>query len=257
MLKLTRAKREIQRINNTLLDKTVFKLELKLYRYKTEEETNVVYPSDEGDFLLLLKMATITDSTNTMISVASIIGIYTIEHQYVEMRSNTDYRFHGRKFNLFLRAVLIHVLPLLTPRIRTICSHSTNPISTYVMCKYFKATNSDLSAYLSKNELSPDTISYQDIKSFHEWFKINNAFNGQSALEYLNTMVEQFTKLHNKSITLSMLGFNSESEGIRFVKTTMDFSGALTLTSNVDDTCYNSSFATVVAILKKTNILNS
>lgn len=256
-MKLTRAKREIARINNTLLDKTVFKLELKLYKYKTEEESNVVYPSDEGDFLLLLKMATITNNTNTMISVASILGIHTIEHQYVEMRSNTDYRFHGRKFNLFLRAVLIHVLSLLTPRVLTICSHSTNPISTYVMCKYFKAFNSELYTYLSKNELCPDTISFQDILSFYEWFRLNDPSNNQSALEYLNTMVAQFTKLHNKSFTLSMLGFNSELEGIRFVKTTMNFSRAITLTLNIDDNCNASSYAAVVAILKKTNILNS
>jgi hypothetical protein len=106
----------------------------------------------------------------------------------LEISSKTNEAYEGKKYNLLLRSVCFAVAPLITYTkpgaitrsrsstrsnktmsnkrtkllsqtnpvysVRSIVSYALNPISTFLLVKYFNAYNQDLSEYLDKNNVT-------------------------------------------------------------------------------------------------------
>ena len=93
----------------------------------------------------------------------------------VDFSSKTDPVFEGRKYNLFLRAVLC----ILTPHIKitrngihhrlgNLISRAIHPVSIYLLVKYFHAKNDRMDEYMEQNQLSYSTITLDDVRDFYD-----------------------------------------------------------------------------------------
>ena len=95
----------------------------------------------------------------------------------LEFSSKTDPMYEGNKYNLLLRSILIILCPFIkikTPDsykydvINMIVSRAINPISIYLLAKYFHAYNDLLETYMTENDLEYDDLTFDNIKDFYD-----------------------------------------------------------------------------------------
>ena len=104
--------------------------------------------------------------------VSSIACKINPDTHCVEFSSKTHKDYEGKKYNLLLRSAFILLCPHITyndgQHITTILSRAINPISIYLMVKYFYSENDKLTKYMNDNNLNNDTLSYDDAVDFYE-----------------------------------------------------------------------------------------
>lgn len=79
-------------------------------------------------------------------------------HGAIEISSKTDPQFEGRKFNIWLRVCVLLIAKRLGASVIT--SRAVNPISIFVMSKYFHATNPELDEYMHDHSISELTLEH-------------------------------------------------------------------------------------------------
>ena len=104
--------------------------------------------------------------------VSSIACKINPDTHCVEFSSKTHKDHEGNKYNLLLRSAFILLCPHITytdgQHITTILSRAINPISIYLMVKYFYSENDKLTNYMNDNNLNNDTLRYDDAVDFYE-----------------------------------------------------------------------------------------
>jgi len=104
--------------------------------------------------------------------VSSIACKINPDTHCVEFSSKTHKDHEGNKYNLLLRSAFILLCPHITyndgQHITTILSRAINPISIYLMVKYFYSENDKLTKYMNDNNLNNDTLTYDDAVDFYE-----------------------------------------------------------------------------------------
>lgn len=199
---------ELKTINETLQQRcgSSYKLKLSLFGRRSPQSTVYDDTSDAKDLLLCLY--------NGKGCVSSVTGRYAKSSHSMELLSKTAPEYEGLKFNLFLRTVFMYLMCFFRPAIKTIVSHSMNPISTYAMYKHYHASNPDLEEYVKKHHLSPSTFKLEDAKRVHTYVneKYNTVKHAQQELEY---MLEEGT-------LEEVGGWETEEEAIDFIMKTMN-----------------------------------
>jgi len=126
----------------------------------------------------------------------------------VEISSNTDKIYENKKYNKLLRAVIIMLVYCLNIDMDYIISNAVNPISAYLLVKYFKAiipnneTNESFYNFIKKNdiELNEET----DYKKVFNMFNQNEEFilsvYVPNKTEIVNYIMEQYTNIIDEII---------------------------------------------------------
>lgn len=151
------------------------KLELAIYdNVKTNEELQSasLYDDDsDPDFVICLNYK--KDDTKNCIS--SISCKINKENFSVEFSSKTEKIYEGKKYNVILRSVLIILCPYIKIKIddtyhniSEIISRAINPISIYLLARYFHAKNDLLEAYMEENSLEYDKLTFENAKDFYD-----------------------------------------------------------------------------------------
>ena len=122
--------------------------------------------------------------------------------KHIEISSETNESYLKLKLNKILRAVIIYIATDLYPEISSVLSVSINPISAYLMIKYFKAD-----IYIPK----------QDLKTGDE-FNLE-CYDIQHSIKSDFSSIKQFVQdnktLHNKTL-LTVVKINKISKAIAF-----------------------------------------
>ena len=119
-------------------------------------------PDVSGDFILCLNYR------NQCVS--SITAIKT-ESGGVEFSSKTQTRYEGNKYNLLLRSCLIllcQYIKINNIPVSFVLSRAINPVSIYLLAKYFHAQNEQLETWMEENESSYDALTPQAIQEFYD-----------------------------------------------------------------------------------------
>jgi hypothetical protein len=152
----------------------------------------------------------------------------------MELLSKTDTKYEKLKYNLYLRTIFIYLMCFVRPRIKTIVSHATNPISTYTMYKHYHATNSDLTEYIKDHGLQPDTFTVADAHHFHDYVANKYKQTLESAEQELENMLEYCSETLGTECGITDLGWATKEEAIEFILSTMNVT-TITLELNLDD----------------------
>ena len=204
-------------------DSSKYYLDLSLYKYRDKDA--VVYDQKTNyDIILCLYY--------NKKCISSVVGRYHASDSSMEILSTTQTDFENKKFNLYLRTAFIYLMCFVRPTINKVFSFSVNPISTYTMYKYYRASNEDLDQFAIDNNVTPDSFTVEDAKKFHEYFISKNKKTEESAELELNEMMEDYS--------LEELGWNSKEEAIEFIMNTMNvetipLSLSLQTTPNVEE----------------------
>lgn len=215
---LAGTRNELQTINKSFQSKcgATYKLELSQYKYRNLE--SVVYDETSNEYDLILCLY------HGQKCVSSVTGKYNTSDNSMELLSKTAPEYEGLKFNLYLRTIFIYLMCFVRPTIKTIYSHSLNPISTYAMYKHYNASNTDLEEYARERGLTPDTFTLADATQFHTYFTEKYRTH-EHAKEELEGMLEDYS--------MEDLGWETEEEAIAFIITTMPVQ-AITLKLNLE-----------------------
>lgn len=154
-LNLTNAKMKLLKLN-TLLEKKCDNLSLHLdYVYNQHPPTNRLVPLNNpknNPSALILCLY------NDYGCVSSII--INIVDGSITIDSNTDTGFEGKKYNKLLRCTIILISLLLSEHIERVTSLAIDPISVYLLIKYFGGIvphiedNIDFFNFLEKNGIT-------------------------------------------------------------------------------------------------------
>lgn len=92
----------------------------------------------------------------------------------VTINSKTDTLYENKKYNKLLRCVSLLIMQLISPTITKLTSHTVNPISTYILMKYFggridPAMDKDFFKWMTDNNVVLDPSNYRHI--FNEYYK--------------------------------------------------------------------------------------
>jgi|688.fasta_scaffold234681_3 hypothetical protein len=173
-LKFTRS--PLSKINAKLKSICGTKLEIEIYdNIKNNVTLNAISlydPESNPDFVICLNYANNTTKHKNCISSISC----KINNDFsLEFSSKTENIYEGNKYNLLLRSVLIMVCPFIKVKtgdvyneINSIVSRAINPISIYLLAKYFHANNELLEEYIEENNLQYDTLTFDNISDFYD-----------------------------------------------------------------------------------------
>jgi hypothetical protein len=173
-LKFTRS--PLSKINAKLKSICGNKLEIEIYdNIKNNVTLNTISlydPESNPDFVICLNYANNkTKSKNCVSSISCKIN----NDFSLEFSSKTENIYEGNKYNLLLRSVLIVVCPFIKVKtgdvyneINSIVSRAINPISIYLLAKYFHANNELLEEYIEENDLQYDTLTFANISDFYD-----------------------------------------------------------------------------------------
>lgn len=140
--------------------------------------------------------------------ISSIVLDINEKDRSVEISSNTDKIYENKKYNKLLRAVIIMLVHSLNIDIDYIISNAVNPISAYLLVKYFKAiipnneTNESFYNFINNNniELNEET----DYKKVFNMFNQNAEFilsvYVPNKREIVNYIMEQYTNIIDEII---------------------------------------------------------
>jgi len=205
---LAGVRNELRMINDDLNSKcdASYRLEISQYRYRDAEAAVYDELSNEYDIILCLY--------HGPKCVSSVTGRYNQFKQSMELLSKTAAEYEGLKFNLYLRSIFIYLMCFVRPSIKTIYSHSLNPISTYAMYRHYHASNPDLQEYVRYHRLTPETFTLADAQKFHIYFTEKYRQTPESARKELEEMLEEYS--------MEDLGWETEEEAIEFIIATMN-----------------------------------
>jgi hypothetical protein len=174
-INLMRARSQLQSLNRRIKDICRNNLEIVVYtdiNENPEINTIAVYDKDAiPDFVLCMNHI----HNKQKHCISSISCKVNPEDFTVEFSSKTDPKYEGKKYNVLLRASLLLLSPYIqimvgetSHRIHTVISRAINPISIYLLAKYFHAYNEKLEEYMEDNELAYDSFTMKDAKDFYE-----------------------------------------------------------------------------------------
>lgn len=166
-INITRTRSTLNQLNSILRQKCKSLLSIKIYSGNelTSDILNMTYDKQGTiDFVICLDFR--------YECISSIACKINPDTHYIEFSSKTQKVHEGNKYNLLLRAALILLCPHITyndgQHITSILSRAINPISIYLMVKYFYAENDKLTKYMDENELNNDTLRYDDAVDFYD-----------------------------------------------------------------------------------------
>jgi hypothetical protein len=92
----------------------------------------------------------------------------------VSINSKTDSLYENKKYNKLLRCVSLLIMQLISPTITKLTSYTVNPISTYILMKYFGGRidpigHEDFFKWMDDNKLVLEPSKYRKI--FEEYYK--------------------------------------------------------------------------------------
>lgn len=220
---LANTRAELKRMNEVLHSRCgpTYKLKIDQYRYRDPDAAVYDEAGGKFDYDIILCLY------HGPKCVSSVTGRCNQKNGSMELLSKTASKYEGLKFNLYLRTIFVYLMRFVRPTIKTIYSHSLNPISTYAMYKHYHATNPDLQEYVKTRGLAPDTFTLADAKSFHEIFTEKYKQTEESAREELEAMMEAY-----EVDDVEELGLGTEEDAIQFIMTTMNVH-AITLELNL------------------------
>jgi hypothetical protein len=228
LISLAGIRNELIKINANLQDKCNASYSLNMMQYKHRDVDAVVYDETSNKYDLILCLY----HENKCIS--SITGRYDKTENSMELLSKTDSKYEGLKYNLYLRTIFIYLMCFVRPKIKTIVSHATNPISTYTMYKHYHAINADLIEYVKDHGLQPDTFSVADARHFHDYVANKYKQTLESAEQELEDMLEDCSETFGTECGVTDLGWATKEEAIEFILSTMNVT-TITLELNLDD----------------------
>jgi len=208
LIHLASTRNELQSINEDLHRKCNLSYKLELSQYKYRDADSAVYDETSNEYDIILCLY------HGPKCISSVTGRYNESANSMELLSKTAPKYEGLKFNLYLRSIFIYLMCFVRPSIKTIYSHSLNPISTYAMYKHYHASNSDLQDYVIEHQLTPETFTLTDAQNFHTYFTEKYRQTPESARKELEEMMEEYT--------MEELGWETEEEAIEFIIATMN-----------------------------------
>lgn len=166
-INIIKTRSTLNNLNYTLREKCQSLLSIKIYSGSelTSDILDMTYDKQGTiDFVICL------DYRRECVS--SIACKINPDTHCVEFSSKTHKDHEGKKYNLLLRSAFILLCPHITyndgQRITTILSRAINPISIYLMVKYFYSENDKLTKYMNDNNINNNTLSYDDAVDFYE-----------------------------------------------------------------------------------------
>lgn len=229
VINLSRAKRELVSMNHDIQDKCGISYRLQILQYDERNEEDAVYDDDTTkgyDILLCLY--------HNNKCVSSVTGRYNKATKSMELLSKTNKDYEGFKYNLYLRSIFIYLMFFVRPAIKTVYSYATNPVSTYAMYKHYRATNAELTEYLEKNRINPDSFTLENAKNFHDYYAEKHKQSDETAHEELEAMLLDCSEAKGEECTVEDLGWDNEESAIEFIKSTMSFN-AIILELNLEN----------------------
>lgn len=221
-INVKKAQHKINEINALLAQKCDGKLylDLDLYDNIIKRYSEIaLYPNTNTEIILCLnyKSSITRSSTYCVSSIACKINKHNGE---MEISSQTEGAYEGKKYNLLLRAVCFSVasdilykktgslsrkrssLKSRTTRsvshwypVKSIVSRAINPISTYSLVKYFNAHNPDLDTYLDENGFQDRSTITLDVIEDYE-VPITLDMSEEEATEYMKNNEDFGQPLH-------------------------------------------------------------
>ena len=171
-LKFTRS--YLLNINNKIRSLCGNQLEVVIYNDITQNPTMSLYDNDANpDFIICLNYTSLRIEKDCISSISCKIN----DDYSLEFSSKTNSIHEGNKYNLLLRSVLIILCPHIKIKIHdthkyksitNIISRAINPISIYLLAKYFHAENELLTDYMNANDLEYDHLTFDNITDFYE-----------------------------------------------------------------------------------------
>jgi len=134
-INLDNAKNELALLN-TILKCNNFKITID-YVFQMKDIHEIASYSLNSTTLLL---CIIDENTNNCVA-SLVIDYNTYNSNEISFNSETKSEYKGNKLNKLLRAVLIIISKKLYPSARNVLSLAVNPISAYLMIKYFNANH--------------------------------------------------------------------------------------------------------------------
>lgn len=151
---------------------------LQVHLYKPEElseslNTYSIYDPEHSTYDFIICLIYTNDSqTNCVSSISCKIN----DDNSLEFSSMTDPLFEKKRYNLLLRSVLIMVCrhihirrqPNIYDRITMIVSRAINPVSIYLLSKYFNAYNDELHNFMEEKNITHKDLTLDLAKEFYE-----------------------------------------------------------------------------------------
>ena len=167
-INIIKTRSTLNQLNAILREKCKSLLLIKIYSGNelTTDILDMTYDKQGTiDFVICLNY-------NTYKCISSIACKINPDTHCVEFSSKTHKDHERNKYNLLLRSAFILLCPHITyndgQHITTILSRAINPISIYLMVKYFYSENDKLTKYMNDNNLNNDTLTYNDAAKFYE-----------------------------------------------------------------------------------------
>jgi hypothetical protein len=166
---LTNAKRRIEQLNKMLKEKkgcNDLTIELNYYH-------SINLPNSELTEYNITFQSLILCLSNREGCVSFIIlNESDINDGNLEIDSETYTRHENKKYNKLLRCVIIIISEFLYPNIEKITSHAINPISAYLLIKYFNGTiYPNINNKLFFKFLEQENIDINDVEDYKELFE--------------------------------------------------------------------------------------
>ena len=100
----------------------------------------------------------------------------------VHINSKTDALYENKKYNKLLRCVSLIIMRLISPTITMLSSDTVNPISTYLLMKYFggRLIDKDFFKWIANNNVVLDPSNYR--KLFNEYYEYAEMYEGYGIL---------------------------------------------------------------------------
>lgn len=169
---LTYTRSILNHLNDNLRLKCGGTLQIKLY--KNDELTNVdehsIYENIITDFVICLVYTNALSYKNCISSISCKIN----DDNSLEFSSMTNPMFEKKKYNLLLRSVLIQICQFIhirrehkIYRINKIISRAINPISIYLLSKYFNAHNDKLEIFMEEKSITHKKLTPELTEEFY------------------------------------------------------------------------------------------
>lgn len=215
-------------------------LTVRLMRYcdAVREGIQVRY-SDVGvyDFLLCL----CRPDVGCVSSIAGRLGRLSKKNpnhsstRNLTISSRTAEEHRGKRYNLFLRALTLLLAP--SVRVDEVVSIAVNPVSTYVMYRYFRAASKDLDRFLvdCASPGSGLTFRPENAVAFHRWITDRNRDAAEQSVDIELDELATEARAHKVSFQdwLSKFGWASREEARAFL-VEQDRGGSTTLVVRVE-----------------------
>lgn len=163
-------------LNHILKTKCNGNLKFELYEFindqlNTTELNSIAMYEDNSNYNFILCINHIYNSEKHCLSS---ISCKINNDMNLEFSSKTNPQFEGKKYNLLLRSVLILISPYIrvhingkNNHINKIISRAINPISIYLLSKYFHAYNNEFEQFMYENNVNADTITFSMVEDFY------------------------------------------------------------------------------------------